>query len=213
VVTTIYGSYHLKFDGTRQTTGGTAQNLIEWHVIEDTLTFPPQAAPVMPLRIATDMPRGPQFIGNPVFIQGGAWMKTGNRIIKYGDIGAVPSWQFLTEDLDPGDEFEFQLGAGLIDGVYLYCRVDKEMTVENQAGRFAKAIDCLYIIDYGVSRLTDVQGNPIGYFRNVDIGRVIYAPTVGPVLCYERLGIQPEEKSSLGLADVTVDLYDSSTLE
>ncbi len=213
-VTTILGKYFLAFDGVLQTGAGTVQNLVATHVLEDTVTIPSRAAlsghNLLPARFRSD---AAQYIGNPIFIQGGAWLKTDDEIVKYGDLGAVPSWQFLTDQFSPGDEFTFQLGVGIVDGIYHYCRVDRVLTVETQAGKFKKAIDCLYILDYGVSGVSTPQGETVGYLRNMDAGRVIYAPTVGPVYCYERLLIQPGEADSWGIMDVTIDLMDSSTLE
>ena len=214
-VTTILGNYYLAFDGVLQAGGRTVQNLVETHVLEDTVTIPSHAAfttahSPLPSRFRSDVA---QYIANPVFIHGGAWLKTEEEIVKFGDLSPLPSWQFLTDQLSPGDEFTFQLAEGFVDDIYLYCRVDRVLTVETQAGNFKKAIDCLYIIDYGVSALSSSQGEIIGYFRSVDAGRVIYAPTVGPVYSYERLGIQPGDEDSRGIMDATIDLMDSSTLE
>jgi hypothetical protein len=213
-VTTILGNYYLAFDGVVQAGGQTVQKLLRTHVLEDTVTIPSHAARsghnLLPVRFRSD---AAPYMGNPIFIQGGAWLKTDDEIVKFGDLGQLPMWQFLTDQLSPGDEFTFQLAVGIADDIYLHCRVDRVLTVETQAGTFKKATDCLYILDYGVSRASTPQGETLGYFRNVDAGRVIYAPTVGPVYCYERLLIQPGEPDLRGLFDVTVDLIDSSTLE
>jgi hypothetical protein len=45
------------------------------------------------------------------------------------------------------------------------------------------------------------------------MGRVVYAPTVGPVYSYERLGVEPGETLSAGLADFTEQLVETNVLD
>lgn len=213
-VKTIAGSYHLMFDGEIEFGDIIAQNLVDRHVIEGGIAIPDNAGSGrLDISKRIQAPIADTFISYPILVHGGKWRKTENQIVSYGDLDQSPSWQFLTDDLSPGDKFKFQLGAGFIEGIYLYCLVDQVLTVETEAGKFRKAIDCLYIIDYGVSVLSGPIGTVQGYFRSIDAGRVIYAPTVGPVYCYERHLVQPGEPGSRGLTDATIDLYDSSTLD
>ncbi len=213
-VKTIDGSYHLAFDGETKFGDIITQNLVKRHVIEGGIATPDGIGPGrLDISKRIHAPIAETFISYPVLVHGGKWQKTKNQIVTYGDLNQSPAWQFLTDDLSPGDEFKFQLGVGFIEGVYLYCRVDKVVTAETEAGTFKKAIDCLYIIDFGVTALSGPIGTVQGYFRNIDAGRVIYAPTVGPVFCYERHLVQPGVRGSRGLTDVMIDLFDSSTLD
>jgi hypothetical protein len=91
--------------------------------------------------------------------------------------------------------------------------VYRQITVETAVGTFKKALDCLYLVDYGVIAVINPQGEILGYVRLIDMGRVVYAPTVGPVYSYERLGIEPGETLSAGLADFTEQLVETNVLD
>jgi hypothetical protein len=122
------------------------------------------------------------------------------------------AWKFLTSNLFTGSEFSYQLMPNFAEDLVLHCRVYRRLTVTTDAGTFLNALDCLYILDYGITTVTDVYGDPKGYIRTYDYGRVIYAPTVGPVYSYERWGVDPGNPPSEGFLDITVRLTGSSTI-
>lgn len=122
----------------------------------------------------------------PMLIHGGVWEKTDEWIGTYGDLNRLLAWKFLASDLSPGTEFSHQLVPDLADDVFLHCRIFRRFDYETEVGVFPKAIECVYLLDYGLSMASDPTGQPLGYINTFDYGKVIYAPTVGPVYCYER---------------------------
>jgi hypothetical protein len=220
-VISAVATYRMAFNGLRTAGGGvTAQNL------EETIDILPSgAAPTVVkvsaeyeflrrLRIARpdlavkfsnaaqlEEPEQRISARDPLLIHGGVWEKTSRRIGTYGDVDRLLAWKFLTDELRPGSEFSHQLVPDLADDVYLHCRIERRLTVETAEGEVAKAIECLYLVDFGVSRTFSPSGNPEEYARPIIYGSVIYAPTVGPVYSHER-----------PLADTT-DLIGISDLE
>ena len=205
-VVSAHGTYRMTFNGTATAGGGvTAQNL------EESFEFNPAgAAPVVVtcsaerefyrrLRIARpdlaaklptakleEEPGQRITASDPLLIHGGVWEKTTRWIGTYGDIDELLAWKFLTDELRPGNEFVHQLIPSLADDVFLHCRIERELTVETNEGDVAKAIECLYLVDLGVSPVFNPGGNQGEYARPIIYGSVIYAPNVGPVYCHER---------------------------
>jgi len=132
--------------------------------------------------------RGPQpIMSTPLLIHGGAWEKTDDWIATYGVLNTEPAWKFLTSDLAVGTEFTHQLIPDLANDVFLHARIESHVTIDTELGTYEKAVDCLYIIDYGISAVSTSPGGPTsGYMRTYEYGRVVYAPTLGPVYSYER---------------------------
>ena len=149
----------------------------------------------------------------PILVHGGPWEKASNYIGTYYNDVVRLAWKFLTSNLFTGSEFSYQLMPNFAEDLVLHCRVYRRMTVTAPAGTFQQALDCLYWLDYGITTVTDVYGDPKGYIRTYGYGRVIYAPTVGPVHSYERWGVEPGDPPSGGFMDITIDLTASSTLE
>lgn len=147
----------------------------------------------------------------PFLIHGGAWEKTSDYIGTYGDVDQLLAWKFLTSDLSAGAEFSHQLVPSLADDVFLYGRVERTLSWESGIGLHKNCIEVLYIIDYGVSLGTDATGQPLEYARIVDGGRVIYAPTLGPVYMYEIGFIQQGEALANGARYTELDLFDRHT--
>ena len=87
----------------------------------------------------------------------------------------------------------------LADDVFLHCLVEQVLTWESDIGTHKKSLDCFYIIDYGVGLWVDVTGEPLGYYRYFDCGRVVYAPTVGPVYMYEIGLVEPGDPPTHGI--------------
>jgi hypothetical protein len=198
------GSMTLRFTGQVTTTSGvTAQNLLQ--------TIGPPVSPGLrgsvysrsvagsaPLlaqlrRARLDLSRiGAQFgvagvpSGGLRFLFGGAWRKTSSAILHYGDLDTFPDWEYLRADLVPGAEFSRALIPTLTDDVILHGRVVGRKTVVTPFGTFADAIECFYLVDYGVNALTDNQGQPIGYVRDIACGTVSYVDSLGPVASSER---------------------------
>ena len=94
----------------------------------------------------------------------------------------------------------------LTDDAFLHCRLPRRLDVGTEIGIFDKAIECLYIVDYGVWATTDIYGQPVGYSRSIDYGTVVYAPTVGPVYSYERLLVGVADTLTAGAGDLEIGL-------
>jgi hypothetical protein len=125
----------------------------------------------------------------PTLIHGYAWEQTDEWIGTYGDLNQQIAWIFLTPDFRPGSEFTLQLVPDLATDVFLHARVLGWKSVETVAGTFQRALDVVYLVDFGVREITDADGNTLGYNRSVLFGTVDYAVGVGPVRSYERLYI------------------------
>lgn len=148
----------------------------------------------------------------PTFIHGGAWEKTSDYIGTYPDSSQQVGWKFLTRDLRVGSVFTCEVGAQPGSDILLHCRIYGLRTFETTAGRFEHALDCLYILDWGVTAVSSAEGETIGYTRLIDYGRVIYAPTIGPVYCYERRLVEPGYSPSAGFGDLTETLTETNAM-
>jgi hypothetical protein len=142
----------------------------------------------------------------PTFIHGGVWEKTTQWIGTYGDRDQRLAWKFLTNDLRPGSEFTYQLVPSFADDIFLHCRIVRERNAVTAIGVIRHALECLYLVDYGISIATDPEGHPLGYARRFSYGRVVYAPTVGPVYCFERPLAEAEHP--VGISEMELTLSD-----
>jgi hypothetical protein len=145
-------------------------------------------------------------VSEPLFLFGYAWEKTREHIGSYGDLNTILSWKYLEADLDPGHEFSIQLVPDLTDDVFLHVRVLRERTATTPLGDHPRSIDVLYLVDYGISEATDVDGNTIGYHRSNGYGVITYAPKVGPVRTYEREFFSVGEPLDPGFRELTAEL-------
>ncbi len=144
-------------------------------------SYPAMAASVN----AVDLDAGIMLSG------GGAWIKTADYIGGYGELDTLLSWKYLERDLTPGHEFTMQLVPSLADDVFLHLRVDQMKSWTAPAGTIANSLECLYLIDYGLSQYMDESGHSLGCFRGLTYGRIVYAPNVGPVYDFERNELAP----------------------
>jgi hypothetical protein len=152
-----------------------------------------------------------QALPKPYFIHGYAWRKTSEWIGTYGDVDALLAWKFLEADLTDGHEFTHRLVPGLADDVFLHCRVLNTTKLETPAGVFMGALECLYMIDYGVAMLlSPVEGS--GWSRIFDYGTAVYVPTLGPVYTYQRLLVDAGDPHSPGYGEIRVSLNGATTL-
>lgn len=231
---TSSGSYRLQFSGSVTTLSGvTRQNLQEMleqgaaamassitgssatgHAVPQFLDLLRRARPDLAKkmdRIAPGMAthaivtQAAATVFFPTLIHGYAWEQTDQWIGTYGDLNKQIAWIFLTPDLRPGSEFSLQLVPDLAADVFLHARVLGWKSVETEAGTFHRALDVAYLVDFGVSQITDVDGNTLGYNRSALFGTVDYAVGVGPVRSYERLQI-PVDPLNRGNSDETASL-------
>lgn len=140
-----------------------------------------------------------------IFLHGYAWEKTAQWIGTYGDVDTLLAWKYLSSSLWPGSEFAHQLVPSLASDVWLHARILGTRSVQTPAGTFPNALLCLYLVDYGISELTDPAGNPAGFSRSYGYGAVWYVDGVGPVACYERMMLMVGG-GSVGLGDITIGL-------
>ena len=222
----VEGTYRLEFDGLTTTGSGvTAQNLEESVVAAEGrarlfagtggqsgfLERLRRARPDLECEIAArclDLgpPLQPGSPPTPIMIHGGAWEKTDHWIGTYGDLDTLPAWKFLEANLTAGHEFTHQLIPSLASDVFLHCRVLGRTVVRSPAGHIWRALECLYIVDYGPYEITGPSEEPVGWEQFYDYGRVIYVPDIGPVYSYERALIAVGEPIGTGYGDIEVDL-------
>jgi hypothetical protein len=176
-------SYLLEFDGQRTTsTGVTGQNLVA-ATIADGIDPEPPAAP------------------SPVVLRGGVWEKTDAWIGSYGDIDTLLSWIYLKPDLSPGATFTFE-SSGRVLTAWV---VDWDVA-DTPVGSFQNAVEVVYRLDLGITCGTTVFTTPTyGCYRLVLVGRVVYAPTIGPVHLYER-SAAAGDPHGWGWGDITLEL-------
>jgi hypothetical protein len=225
------GTYRLQFSGTVTTQSGvTRQNLTEAlepdpsaaassatpaaHAGSAFLDLLRRARPDLAGKLDRNPPRMSPRAGvtslarivfHPTLLHGYAWEQTDQWIGTYGDLNQQIAWIFLTPDLRPGSEFSLQLVPDLADDVFLHARVLGWRSVETEAGTFRRALEVAYLVDFGVTEITDFDGNTLGYVRDVLFGTVDYVIGVGPVRSYERLQITVDPLNR-GNSDETTSL-------
>lgn len=225
------GNFALHFDGEITTDAGvTAQNLVEtleWQgappdpgrttgdaLLQRLLAARPdlrERAAALCLRAAEAAP-SPRDLIEPLFLHGYAWEKTAAYIGAYGDLDQLLAWKFLEADLAIGHEFTHQLVPALADDIWLHARITAVGAVRTPAGRFRKAVTCLYAVDYRVTLVGTQEEPPIGYARVIDYGTISYAPEVGPVAAYERKFVAVGDELALGpgFGELELSLTESS---
>ena len=142
----------------------------------------------------------------PDFLFGYAWEKTSEYIGSYGDLNTQLAWKYLVADLKPGSSFVMQLVPDLANDVFLYARVLPGKSSTTEFGTFRNVVRVLYLIDFGVVSLTDVDGNLLGYYRVYSYGTVDYVPGIGPVASYERDLVQAGRPLDPGIYDQRIGL-------
>ncbi len=148
-----------------------------------------------------------QIVTYPILIHGGAWEKTDEYIGTYGDIDTLLAYKFLEADLSPGHEFTHQLVPSLVDDVFLHCRVLPRTPVWVDGRPYPNAVECLYVIDYGISSFWPIPGGgDPSYCRLYDYGTVTYAPEVGPIYSYDRALVEAGNEASLGIGEKTLTI-------
>jgi hypothetical protein len=143
------------------------------------------------------------ILSYPMMIHGGFWEKNDAWIGTYCEIDTFLCWKFLEEDLTVGHEFEHQLIPGISDQVFLHCKILSMGDAEIGGMVYPNALECAYIIDYGVN-WAELPPDLTGYYRLYDYGGVIYAPEVGPVYSYERALVEAGDDDSRGVGDKTL---------
>jgi hypothetical protein len=231
------GVYSLKFDGQITTLSGvTAQNLSEMLATEKDrpglLAGAPKRGDALLRRLALARPDlkdriaaqagGPWHTAlddtfeiippDPLLLHGYAWEKTGEWIGTYGDLDTLLAWKYLEANLEVEHEFTHQLVPAIADDAFLHCRILSQLDFETDVGVFEKAIECLYVVDYGIWTIPGVGGKTIGWSRTIDYGVVVYAPTVGPIYSYERLLVHPSDSWNTGDGEITLDLIGATTV-
>lgn len=123
----------------------------------------------------------------PLFLRGGTFESNADHVALYGNLDQAPSWLYLIDDLSVGSEFTLQIAASARDDVYLHGQVRRFLVVDVAGRVLRRCVEMLYVLDRGVSTLT-VDGGE-AYYRSFDVGRVVFAPSVGPVSSDELIGL------------------------
>ena len=216
------GLYRLLFDGPiTSDTGITGQDLVEsvYMPVEETKRAAAATDPLLPLlyRVRPDLrprlaavvdpekallevPDGLYFMGAYVF----AAEDTG--YYGYGDINTQHAWTYLEGDLQPGDTWTLQLVPGITDDIWLHGRIWSVGDWSDGRRTWSNAVECLYLVDMGLARQTDEQGNLIATYRQYMYGITVFVPTVGPVSCLERRVLAPTD-------DILQDPFAGGTYE
>ena len=185
----------LRFDGTVQTAGGTAQVLYGEHVVpakahpgaanDPLLVALWRARP--DLRAAIEVRTGRSLEEDtfwwPLLLQAGYFMKGPTNIQMWQASWNHPTWTYLTDDLTVGANFTQQLVPELADNVFLHGTVEAiDATVATPAGTYEHAVRMGYVIDYGWGDLVDMNTQQvIGRARAETRGHVHFVPGIGPV--------------------------------
>jgi hypothetical protein len=210
------GNYGLVFRGQTTTqSGATGQNLVE-SLTEPGAMLIGAAAPGIQQRLMNRVGWvRPDLRGRiaalgvstrrldtfPILLHGGAWQKTLDYIGTFGDLDRNLAWEFLGADTKQGASFRLQLLPSIATDVFLTgWVVPKRLRGADSGG---KAVEVVYVIDYGVSQATDANGAPIGYLRDIGYGSVTYVPGEGPVSMLER-AIAPVEHPEHPLTQITL---------
>jgi len=165
----------------------------------------PDLAPAVQKRLGLSASATLALDGGPILLHGGAWEKTAEHIGTYGDLNRQIAWLYLVANVLPGSTFNLQLVPDLASDVWLHGLVlPRRLVTHPQSER--GAVEVLYLIDYGVSQVTDAGGGSLGAIRSIEYGNVTYVPGVGPISAFERAllpgplppeGVQLETWSSL----------------
>ncbi len=218
---TMFHIFRLEFDGVCEgDSGATGQCLVEtlydeWD--DDIITVSFESALFNGLLLARPdlgneirnisgipVEPGAMIVRPRLLLHGGIWEKTKEHIGTYGDVDTLLAWKYLESDISVGHEFSFELVPSLPGEVYMYCRVLSRGTVETEFGTYQNAVECLYLIDYGVADMQPPSGPR--YFRLYDYGTITYAPGVGPVTSYERMLIDTTVPEGPGRGDYHMEL-------
>lgn len=224
----------LALEGNTMTPGGEAQNLIA----VQTSTPPALAAdqPELPallltiwrarpdLRAAIEAGYGGKDVVEPwypLFLHGGYFLKSPDDIQMWQEF-SHPTWTYLEAPVMNGQSFVQQLVPEFADDIFLYGTVaDTEAEVSTPFGTFSGAVKMEYLVDLGVSSMTDEQGNLIATVHGENVGHVYFVPGVGPVDLLEEYtpfvwadcpdGCPPEIADYIGVVVTTVTMRLSSS--
>ena len=100
-------------------------------------------------------------------------------------------WKYLERDLSPGATFHFAMPHGFRDDARASVRVRAIEDVSTAVGTFENALVAEYVLDRGVRWVPDESTGSFLASRSYVLGRIVYAPGVGPILCVER-DVRPE---------------------
>jgi len=104
----------------------------------------------------------------------------------YSDVDQSIGWKYLEANLEVGHTFTMQLVPDLAEDVFLHVRVRAVRDLVTSYGIFPNTVSVDYLIDQGMQTITNEIGQAIGQSRAYTLGRIEYAPEVGPVYCIER---------------------------
>lgn len=192
----IGGPAYLALNGYASTPGGEAQQLIGEHPYTE-LDKHDQGPPALPgllaavwrarvdLRPAIEArysSSGKRTYWQPLFLHDGYFMKTADRIEMWQDGWTHSTWTYLDGAPQIGTTFVHQLVPELADDIYLHGMLTSiSATVETVSGTYHDAVKMDYVIDLGISELTDESGTVLSMVHSEIRGHVFYVPEIGPV--------------------------------
>lgn len=167
---------------------------MRWDVISDATVHPDTT--VMEVESHIDNlegnPRNPHGLG-----MGPSWRHSGNRIASYG-FGQL-GWVHLEGSLKVGHEFVAQLAGGLAPDIWLSGRIWRRGSYEVMGQVVPNCVECFYLLDMGIQRGADENGEPLGFSRFYKYGITVFAPDIGPVYCLENFMAGPTSEGEIGL--------------
>jgi hypothetical protein len=220
----------LALEGTTMTPGGEAQNLFSAH--QDPFPGLTRSEPALPpillmvwrarpdLRPAIEARYGGKDIIHPWFpnfLHGGYFLKSAENIQMWQDTWLHPTWTYLEVPVTTGHSFTHQLVPEFADDIFLHGTVaDTDAAVSTPAGDFTGAVKMDYLIDLGISKVVNEQGELIGTIHGEYTGSVHYVPDVGPVNLFEEHmpivwadcpgGCPPEIEDNIGVVTTTITM-------
>lgn len=115
-----------------------------------------------------------------------AYLKTASEIAAWRcNLADTRSWKWLESDLSIGHEFTLQLIPDLATDVFLHGTIGAIEASSVPAGTFPNCVRVDYVVDFGLTTCTDIDGNPTGTARGETRGYIRYSPGEGPVESFE----------------------------
>lgn len=124
---------------------------------------------------------------SPYFLHTGIFRDAGMRLEMWQPGWNHSTWTYMVAPPVVGMSFTHQLVPELADDIYLHGVItDTNAQADTPAGIFENCVVVTYLIDMGVSEITDESGEVVGTMHGEVAGHVAFAPMVGPVELLEQ---------------------------
>lgn len=186
------GPAYLALEGYSTTPGGEAQNLLGDHPASPAKAGGRESGLLASVHLARPDLRdaierkldgstdGDNWL--PLFLHTGYFIKSVSAIQMWQNTWNHPTWTYLAGEIAPGETFSHQLLPEFTDDIYLHGTVIAvNATVVTENGIYTNAVKVEYLLDYGISYVSDGNGILLATVHAERRGHVHYVPGVGPV--------------------------------